>query len=65
MVADVIFQWVASIPLGYVVGLVLHASPFIVLLTVRIDYVLKSIWFIYRMSTDKWIHQVKRQTHNA
>ena len=65
MVADVIFQWEASIPLGYVVGLVLHASPFIVLLTVRIDYVLKSIWFIYRMSTDKWIHQVKRQTHNA
>lgn len=61
MVADVIFQWIASIPLGYLVGIVLHASPFLVLLTVRIDYVLKSIWFILRLSGDKWIHQVKRQ----
>ena len=61
MVADVVFQWVASIPLGYLVGIVWHASPFIVLLAVRIDYFIKSIWFIIRLGSDKWIHQVKRQ----
>lgn len=62
MVADVIFQWIASIPLGYLTGIVLHASPFVVLLTVRVDYILKSVWFICRLFTDKWIHQVRRQT---
>ncbi len=61
MVADVIFQWVASIPLGCLVGLVLHGSPFVVLIAVRIDYVLKAIWFIQRLSTDKWIHEVSRE----
>lgn len=61
MIADVIFQWVASIPLGYLVGIVWHASAFIVLITVRIDYFIKSIWFILRLGSDKWIHQVKRQ----
>ena len=60
MIADVIFQWVASIPLGYLAGLVLNLSPFAVLLIVRIDYVIKGIWFIQRLTTDKWIHQVKR-----
>ena len=60
MVADVIFQWVASIPLGYLAGLVLNLSPFAVLLIVRIDYVIKGIWFIQRLTTDQWIHQVKR-----
>lgn len=63
MIADVIFQWVASIPLGYFAGLVLHLSPFVVLLVVRIDYVIKGIWFIQRLTTDKWIHQVKRTRH--
>lgn len=61
MVADVLFQWIASIPLGYAAGLVLHASPFIVLLVVRIDYVIKGVWFILRLGSDRWIHQVKRQ----
>lgn len=61
MIADVIFQWVASIPLGYLAGYVLEASPFVILLTVRIDYVIKGIWFIARLTTDKWIHQVKHQ----
>lgn len=61
MFADVIFQWLASIPLGYLVGLVLHASGFWVLLAIRIDLVIKSIWFIFRLFSDKWIHQVKKQ----
>lgn len=62
MVADVIFQWVASIPLGYLTGIVLHTSPFVVLLAVHIDNVIKGIWFTVRLAGDKWIHQVKQQT---
>ena len=61
MIADVLFQWLASIPLGYLVGLVLHASAFWVLIAIRIDLVIKSIWFTYRLTTDKWIHPVRKQ----
>lgn len=61
MVADVVFQWVVSIPLGYLVGIVLGGSAFWVLIAVRADYFIKSTWFIIRMFGDKWIHQVRRQ----
>lgn len=59
MVADVIFQWCASIPLGFVVGLVLKLSPFWVLVALRIDYIIKAIWLIFRLKGGKWIHQVQ------
>lgn len=60
MVADILFQWCASIPLGYLCGLVLRLSPFVVLLVLRIDYIIKSIWLILRLKSGKWIHQAKR-----
>ncbi len=59
MVADVIFQWCASIPLGYLCGLVLHLPPFWVLIALRIDYVIKAIWMSFRLQGTKWIHKVK------
>ena len=59
MVADVIFQWCASIPLGYLAGLVLQLPPFWVLITLRIHYVIKAVWMSFRMQGDKWIHKVK------
>jgi len=59
MVADVLFQWCASIPLGFLVGLVLHLPPFWVLVALRIDYVIKSVWLIFRLKSGKWIHQVQ------
>lgn len=59
MVADVLFQWCASIPLGFLVGLVLHLPPFWVLVALRIDYVIKTVWLIFRLKSGKWIHQVQ------
>ena len=59
MVADVIFQWCASIPLGYLAGIVLGWTPFWVLIMLRIDYVIKSVWLAFRLAGDKWIHKAK------
>lgn len=59
MVADVLFQWCASIPLGFLAGLVLHLPPFWVLIALRIDYVIKAIWLLFRLKSGKWIHRVQ------
>ena len=60
MVADILFQWCASIPLGYLTGLVLHWEPQYVLIMLRIDYIIKSIWLVFRLKSGKWIHQAKK-----
>ena len=59
MVAEVLFLWVLSIPLGYLTGVVLHWSPIIVFLVLRIDHVCKIIWCLLRFRTDKWIKKIK------
>ena len=59
MVADIIFQWCASVPLGYLVGIVLGWHPSIVLLVLRIDFVIKSVWLTLRLRSGKWIHKAK------
>lgn len=55
MVTDVIFQWCVSIPLGYLVGIHFGLSPFIVLLAVRMDYVIKAVAYMFRLRSGKWI----------
>ena len=60
MVADVLFQWVVSIPIGYLAGLVLNLPPFWVLIALRLDYIIKSIWLVFRLRSRKWIHPVKK-----
>ncbi|MBO4717381.1 MAG: MATE family efflux transporter [Spirochaetales bacterium] len=59
MVADVIFLWVLSIPLGYVCGLVLHTRPFITYLALKSDFIMKSALCIFRLLSGKWIKRVK------
>lgn len=60
MVADVIFQWCASIPLGYLVGVVLKVPVFWVLIALRIDYIIKAFWLVSRLGSGKWIHKAKK-----
>jgi len=60
MIADILFQWCASIPLGYLVGIVLGWSPFWVMLTLRVDFAIKSVWLIFRLKSGKWIHKAKK-----
>lgn len=58
VVADVIFLWCASIPLGYFVGLVLKLPPFWVYIALKIDYILKTILCLHRFQTRKWMVRV-------
>lgn len=60
MVADVLFQWCASVPLGILVGLVWGLGPFWVLIALRIDYFIKSVWLTFRLKSGKWIHQARK-----
>lgn len=62
MVADVLFQWVVSIPVGYLAGLVLNMSPFWVLIALRLDFIIKSVWLVFRLRSGKWIHPAKKMT---
>ena len=64
MVADIIFQWVASIPLGALAGLVLKLDPFIVLIVLRIDFIIKSVWLVLRLKGGKWIHKARSMEEN-
>lgn len=59
MIADVLFLWIASIPLGYLSGLVWKLSPFFVYICLRIDYIIKSFWCLRRLSSGKWIKKAK------
>jgi len=56
MKADILFMWLVSIPLGAVGGLVLHWPAWVVMLCLRIDYVIKSVWCVSRLLSGKWIH---------
>ena len=57
MKADILFMWVVSIPLGAVGALVFHWPAWLVMLCLRIDYIIKSIWCISRLLSGKWIHE--------
>lgn len=59
MVADNIFLWVASIPLGILAGLVLHLPAFWIYFCLKIDQVLKAFWCVIRLNSGKWIKKIK------
>ena len=58
MVADVLFLWLIAVPCGYLVGIVLGWPAFFVLLVLKSDEFLKTIWCSYRLFSKKWIKQV-------
>ncbi len=58
MLADVLFLWVVSVPLGYTAGLVLRLIPFAVFLCLKIDEIIKAVWCIIRLFSGKWIRNV-------
>ncbi len=65
MVADNIFLWVASIPLGALAGLVLHLPPFWIYFALKIDQVLKAVWCIIRLRSGKWIKKIRSENEIA
>ena len=59
MIADNIFLWVASVPLGILAGLVFHWPAFWIYFCLKIDNLLKAVWCIIRLNSGKWIKKVK------
>ena len=59
MVADILFLWAASIPLGYAAGLLWGLDAFWVYLALHIDFAIKAVLCTGRFFTKKWIKVVK------
>lgn len=59
MVADILFLWCASIPLGALAGLVLHLPAFWIYFFLRIDQFIKAFWCLFRLRSRKWIKKIK------
>lgn len=58
MVADIIFLWICSIPLGALTGLVLKWPGFWVYIMLRIDQFIKCIVCVIRLRSGKWIKKI-------
>lgn len=59
MLADILFLWILSLPLGYLAGLTWKVSPFWVYILLKIDQIVKAIWCIFRLKSGKWIKIIK------
>lgn len=59
MLADNIFLWVTSIPLGLLAGFVWHLSAFWIYFFLKIDQVVKAFWCLIRLNSGKWIKKIK------
>lgn len=58
MVADILFLWIVSIPLGALAGLSWHLSAFWIYFCLKLDQVLKAIWCLFRLRSGKWIKKI-------
>jgi putative MATE family efflux protein len=61
MLADNIFLWVASLPLGILAGLVFHLPAFWIYFALKFDQVLKAIWCVIRLRSGKWIKKIRSE----
>lgn len=59
MLADILFLWILSIPLGIMAGLVWHLSAFWIYFFLKIDQVIKAVWCVFRLKSKKWIRVIK------
>ncbi|MBQ8398012.1 MAG: MATE family efflux transporter [Clostridia bacterium] len=60
MIGDILFLWVASIPLGYLAGLVFHWSSFWIYTMLKIDQIIKCVWCYFRLRSGKWLKKINR-----
>lgn len=59
MIADNIFLWVVSIPLGCIAGFYLKLPVFWIYFCLKIDQFLKAFWCIFRLKSGKWIKKIE------
>ncbi|MBE6598320.1 MAG: MATE family efflux transporter [Ruminococcaceae bacterium] len=60
MLGDILFLWVASIPLGALAGLVFHWSSFWIYTMLKIDQIIKCVWCYYRLKSGKWLKKINK-----
>ncbi len=58
LIADVLFLWVVSVPMGYLSGLVWGWNAFWVYICLKLDWAIKSLWCLGRFKSRKWIKNV-------
>lgn len=61
MMADILFLWIVSIPLGAVGGLILGWPAWLTMLCLKIDFAIKAVWCVSRLLSGKWIREVSRE----
>lgn len=64
MVADILFLWIVSIPVGAIAGLVLHLPAFWIYVCLKLDQIIKAIWCIGRFRSNLWIKAVHGVSHS-
>ena len=58
MAGDILFLWVASIPLGFLSGLVFQWPAFWTYTFLKIDQIIKCIWCFFRLRSGKWMKKI-------
>ena len=59
MLADNIFLWLISLPLGLLAGFVWHLPAFWIYFFLKSDQVVKAFWCLIRLNSGKWIKKIK------
>lgn len=59
MLADNVFLWLTSLPLGLLAGFVWHLPAFWIYFFLKIDQVVKAFWCLIRLNSGKWIKKIK------
>jgi len=62
MVADVIFMWLISIPMGAFVGFVLEWPVWAVYMVLRSEDIFKTITVLWRIPSGKWLKDVTKSS---
>lgn len=62
MMGDILFLWIASIPLGALTGLVFHWPSFWIYFFLKIDQIIKCVWCFFRLRSGKWLKKINRST---
>ena len=58
MITDNVFLWILSIPLGILAGFVFHWSAFWIYVALKSDDIVKTIWCVFRLKSEKWIKRI-------
>ena len=61
MAGDILFLWVASIPLGGLAGLKWGLPSFWIYTFLKIDQIIKCVWCYFRLRSGKWLKKIKGQ----